>query len=406
MIPDNFLFYDQQAFEKDPVINFGRPYQQCSISVMDTIADPNITFDEKGICNYYYEYKQAEATGVFHGKEGEEKLFEAIHRIKSEGKNKPYDCILGLSGGVDSTYLCLLAKQRGLRPLVVHCDNGWNSELAQHNIEQTVKRLGFDLFTYVINWDEFRELQLSYLKASVVDIEVLTDHAFMAVLYEQARKWKIKYVLAGMNIVTEHVLPKYWIYDKSDAVNIKSIQTMYGNIKTNKLKSFPFLSYQTKKYCLEVLKMQVITPLNYIDYNYNLVKERIKSELGWRDYGGKHYESVWTRFYQGYILPGKFHIDKRKAHLSNLIYSGQITKEQALKQLEEPPISHELLQNDYAFVVKKLGLTPEVFEFLMVQPRREHTEFPVQKGFWESYSLFKPLKIITNVLIGRRKSTQ
>jgi len=370
---------------------------------MDTIADPNITFDEKGICNYYYKYKEEESRYVLKGEAGKLKLIDDIEKIKLAGKNKEYDCILGLSGGVDSTYLCLLAKEKGLRPLVVHCDNGWNSELAQHNIEQTVKRLGFDLFTYVINWQEFRELQLSYLKASVVDIEVLTDHAFMAVLYEQARKWKIKYVLAGMNIVTEQVLPSYWIYDKADTVNIKAIQKAYGSVPVKSFKSFPFLNYHTKKYCADILKMEVITPLNYINYIYDEVKEKIKMKLDWRDYGGKHYESVWTRFYQGYILPAKFKIDKRKAHYSNLIYSGQLTKEEAFDKLAIPGYSEELFLEDLTFVIKKFGLTTQEFEHIMQLPRKEHTAFAIQRGIYDTYPILKPLKPILESL---KKITQ
>ena len=178
--------------------------------------------------------------------------------------------------------------------------------MAQYNIEQTVKRLGFDLYTYVINWAEFRELQLSYLKASVVDIEVLTDHAFMTVLYEQAKKWKLRHVLTGVNIVTEIVLPRAWVYTKSDAVNIKDIQAQYGTKPFSQLKTFPLLDLKTKLYFERVLKKQNHSLLNYIPYVYDDVKKQIQTELGWRDYGGKHYESVWTRFYQGYILPEKF----------------------------------------------------------------------------------------------------
>jgi N-acetyl sugar amidotransferase len=392
MMFSTLAIYDQQALEKNIEANHGRPFQRCSVSVMDTIADPNIRFDEKGICNYYYEYKQAEAKAVLKGEEGKKRLAETFKEIREKGKGKPYDCILGLSGGVDSTYLCLIAKEHGLRPLVVHCDNGWNSELAQHNIEQTVKRLDLDLFTYVINWEEFRELQLSYLKASVVDIEVLTDHAFMAVLYRQARKWKIKFVLAGMNVATEQVLPGYWIYDKGDSVNIKAIQKMYGSRPLNSLKSFPFLDYKTKKYCQEVLKLQVVTPLNFMEYHYDSVKKRITNKLGWRDYGGKHYESVWTRFYQGYILPKKFHIDKRKAHLSNLIFSEQMGREEAFKDLQKPTIPMDLLQGDYEYVLKKLGLAKEEFEQILATPRREHSDFPTQQGFFFRYPFLKPIK--------------
>lgn len=390
--------YNQQRLELDTKANYGRAYQQCALSVMDTIADPNIHFDEKGICNYYYDYLQAASSQIYKGEEGYKKLKNSIQIVKDAGKNKKYDCILGLSGGVDSTYLCLLAKEQGLRPLIVHCDNGWNSELAQHNIEQTVNRLGFDLFTYVINWEEFRELQRSYLKASVVDIEVLTDHAFMAVLYEQARKWKIKYVLAGMNIVTEHVLPSNWIYNKSDVENIKDIQQKHGSLPVSRLKSFPFLNYMTRRYCQSILKMEVIAPLNYIEYIYDDVKAKIKSELGWRDYGGKHYESIWTRFYQGYILPNKFNIDKRKAHYSNLIFSGQLSKGQVLEELRKPIYPENLLQDDMDFVIKKLGFSSEEFDSIMALPRIEHNEYKTQKGFFEQYAVLRPMKRIIKKL--------
>ena len=396
------MIYNQEELEKDLKINAGREYRQCSISVMDTIADPNITFDDEGVCNYYHAYREDEKKYVIKGEKGLKHLEARCTEIKNSRGNNTYDCILGLSGGVDSTFLCLLAKEQGLNPLVVHCDNGWNSELAQHNIEQTVKRCGFDLFTYVIDWGEFRELQLSYLKASVVDIEVLTDHAFMAVLYEQARKWKIKYVLAGMNIVTEQVLPSYWIYSKGDEVNIKDIQNQFGTRPLKSLKTFPFLNYGTKKYCEEVLKMEVVTPLNWIEYNYDHVKKRIIDELGWRDYGGKHYESVWTRFYQGYILPRKFHIDKRKAHLSNLIFSGQIDKQKALEILSNPSLPEKQLKQDYEFVLKKFGLTESQFEDIMSQPRREHKEFATQQGFWSKYPYLRFMQPVYKLLRGQR----
>ncbi len=390
--------YDQEALEKDIEANCGRPYQQCAISVMDTIADPNITFDEKGICNYYYEYLEAEKKHVLKGDDGLARLKTEMDKIRAAKGNKKYDSILGLSGGVDSTYLCLLAKEQGLHPLVVHFDNGWNSELAQHNIEQTVKICGFDLFTYVIDWNEFRSMQLAYLKASVVDIEVLTDHAFMAVLYSQARKWNIKYVLAGMNIVTEQVLPKHWIYSKADVENIKDIINQYGVIKINNLKTYPFLDYNTRKYCDTVLKLEVITPLNWIEYDYDEVKKRIVEELNWRDYGGKHYESIWTRFYQGYILPRKFKIDKRKAHYSNLIFSGQITKDQATQLLEKPILPISMANDDKVFVIKKFGIDQDFFNSIMNNDRKEHSDFKVQKGLRNKYPfIFKIIDTIKNI---------
>lgn len=385
--------YDQQALEKDSSANHGRPYRRCSKSVMDTIADPDITFDSNGVCNYYNDYLKAEKNHVITGEEGLKLLKNDIERIKNDGKSKKYDCILGLSGGVDSTYLCLLAKEYGLRPLIVHCDNGWNSELAQHNIENAVSRCGFDLYTYVINWEHFKDFQLAYIKASVVDIEVLTDHAFMAVLYEQAKKWKIKYVIAGMNIVTEYVLPKHWIFNKSDAVNIKAIQKRHGNRELTELSTFPFLDYRNKKYCSDILKMEVITPLNNIEYLYDDVKKKIQEELDWRDYGGKHYESVWTRFYQGYILPKKFNIDKRKAHLSNLIFSRQLSRQDALDILKQPTYtSLSLMEEDLDFVCKKFGMSIDQFNKIMSETRKEHSDYPTQKSFWDNYPYLKPFR--------------
>lgn len=389
------IIFNQKKLEKDKKANFNRPYQQCSKSVMDTIADPNITFDSDGICNYYREYLYAEKNYVFKGELGRLKLKEDISRIKKQSIGKKYDCILGLSGGVDSSFLCLLAKKEGLNPLVVHFDNGWNSELAQHNIENTIQKCGFDLQTYVVNWEEFKELQLSYLKASVVDIEVLTDQGFMSILYQQARKWNIKFVLAGMNVATEQVLPSYWVYNKSDTINIKSIQKEFGNKPLSSLKSYPFLNYFTRKYCTDLLNLEVISPLNYIEYNYNSVKEIIKSELGWRDYGGKHYESIWTRFYQGFILPTKFNIDKRKAHLSNLIFSGQITKEEALEKLKSQPYeSFDLMLQDKNYVLKKFGITEILFDEYMKMERREHKEFKFLQSIWETYPFLKPFRKI------------
>ena len=384
--------YNEEALKNNAAINFNRPYQQCSLSVMDTIADPNITFDEKGICNYYYEYLIAEKEYVIKGELGMKKLNETFNKIKKIGRVKKYDCILGLSGGVDSTFLCLLAKEYGLKPLVVHCDNGWNSELAQHNIENTIKKCGFDLFTYVINWEDFRDLQLAYFKASVVDIEVLTDHAFMSVLYEQARKWDIKYVLAGMNIVTEQVLPNYWIFNKADSKNIHDIYKLFGKKNIKDLNSYPFLKYSTKRYCDKILKIELVAPLNWIDYKYEDVKKRIIYELDWRDYGGKHYESVFTRFYQGYILPVKFCIDKRKAHLSNLIFSKQIQKKDAIEILSKLPMDKNLAIQDFEYVHKKLGISSEEFECILKLPRVEHSKFKTEKGFFSKYSYLKFLR--------------
>jgi N-acetyl sugar amidotransferase len=374
-------------------------YQQCKVSVMDTISDPDITFDKEGICNYYYEYKQAEEERVIKGAEGEKRLKEIAAEIKAAGKNSEYDCIIGLSGGVDSTYIAYLANQLGLRVLAVHFDNGWNSELAVLNIENIVTKLGFDLYTYVINWEEFKDLQIAYLKASVVDIEAITDHAIFATLYKLGGERNIKYLISGTNVQTENTLPKSWIHPKSDHINIQSIHKKFGTVP---LKTFPFMDAKVKRYYQQIKGITSVSLLNYVDYDKKEVKELIKRELNWRDYGGKHYESVWTRFYQGYILPTKFKIDKRKAHLSDLIFGEQITKEEALEELDKPIYDADQLKIDYEFVLKKFGFTPQEFETIMKLPRRSHYDFdyempidvryPILKPFKKMYRKFIPLK--------------
>lgn len=385
------LVYDEAKWKSDRKANGDRPYQQCSISVMDTISDPNISFDEKGICNYYYDYLQREQEQVFFGKEAEEKLAGIVEKIKEFGKGHKYDCITGVSGGVDSTYLCLTAKKLGLNPLIVHFDNGWNSELAVKNIENIISKLEFDLYTFVVDWNEFKDLQLAYLKASVVDIEALTDHAIIGTLYRLAAEYDIKYILSGYNIVTEGVLPSYWVWSKTDHANIKDIHKKFGTVP---LKTFPLFTARQKRFDMIRKGIEVINLLNYVPYNKKKVKCAITEELGWRDYGGKHYESVFTRFYQGYILPVKFGIDKRKAHLSNLIFSRQIDKAEALAELQKPIYDPQQLKDDYEFVLKKFNLTEDEFKAIMQTPRREHSEFDVEKGLYERYPLAKALKPI------------
>jgi len=391
-IQREIIQYDEHLLRQNAAANHGKPYRQCSLSLMDTIADPHITFDNKGISNYYYEYLMAEKAQVFTGAEGQTKLHALVQKIKESGKDKPYDCITGVSGGVDSTYLTFLAKELGLRPLVVHFDNGWNSELAVKNIENIISRLGFDLFTLVVDWKEFRDLQLSYFKASVVDIEAITDHAIIATLHKLSHKYNIRYILSGTNIVTEATLPKNWIWNKSDHVNLTDIHRTYGQVK---LKSYPLFDRVLKKRS-QVKGVEVVAPLNFVSYNKAEIKKAISEKLGWKDYGGKHFESVFTRFYQGYILPMKFGIDKRKAHLSNLIFSGQITKEEAVNEISKPIYKREQLQQDYDFVLKKLNLTHEDFVSWLKQPRREHSDFKVEQSIWDKYKMFKPFKKLRN----------
>jgi N-acetyl sugar amidotransferase len=378
-----------------PTVNASPGYQQCSISVLDTIDDPHMRFDAEGRSHYYHEYVVAEREHVRTGEEGRRELEQLADRIRATGRGKPYDIIIGLSGGVDSTYVAYITKQLGLRPLAVHFDNGWNSELAVKNIENIVCRLGFDLVTYVIDWEEFRDLQLAYLKASVVDIEVVTDHAIFATLYRLAAKHGIQAILSGTNVVTEQVLPPHWIYNKTDHVNIRAIHAEFGSVP---LRTYPFMNLKVKKYHQMVRGIRTHSILNYVDYNKARVKRIITDELGWRDYGGKHYESIFTRFYQGHILPTKFGIDKRKAHLSNLIFSGQITKNEALAELSQPIYDVAQLEADYRFVLKKLELSEEEFAELMSRPPRPHTDFAIERSVYDAYPVLRPFRGVAEVL--------
>ncbi len=375
-------------------------YQQCSLSLMDTISDPDIRFDQNGISNYYYEYKKAEAEKVLTGEAGKKKLEELVDRIKVSGRNKAYDCIMGLSGGVDSSYLAYLAKEFGLRPLVVHFDNGWNSELAVKNIETMVNKLGFDLYTLVVNWEEFKDIQLSYIKASVIDIEVVTDHAISGTIARLTKEHGIRYSLTGSNIVTEQVMPPSWIFNKNDHINLLDIHRQFGTIP---IKSFPLYDTYLKKYTHNFLQSESLALLNYVPYNKEEIKKLIGSELGWRDYGGKHYESIFTKFYQAYILPTKFKVDKRKAHISNLIFSGQLSKEQAAEMMNQPLYPENEFKTDYDFVLKKFDLTDSEFRELMQRPPRPHIAFKTEKPLDERYRILKPLKQVYRGISRLRK---
>ena len=356
-------------------------YRQCTVSVMDNIADPDIIFDENGVCNYYYEYKDAEKI-LLKPPQREEELSKIVKKIRESGKGKKYNCLIGLSGGVDSTYVAYLARKFDLNPLAVHLDNGWDSELAISNIENVIKKLNFDLYSLVVDWEEFKDIQLAYLRASVVDIEVVSDHAIFSCMYKLARQYNIPYILSGTNIVTEHTMPRSWLYSKMDYKNLKDIHKQHGKLK---IKTYPTFAFWKYVYYSALLKLTPISILNYVDYNKQQVKETISMELNWRDYGGKHYESIFTKFYQAYILPKKFGIDKRKAHLSTLIFSGQITKESALLELEKPIYLQEELQSDMEYILKKFGLSQNEFDNIMQQPPRKHSEFKSDLGLKKRY---------------------
>ncbi|MFX0079373.1 MAG: N-acetyl sugar amidotransferase [Candidatus Hermodarchaeota archaeon] len=348
-----------------------REYEICTRCVMDT-TDPEITFDDDGICNHCTNYLELLDKHILPEPERTASLKRLISKIQEKGKNKEYDAILGVSGGVDSTYMAFKAKELGLRPLAVHLDNGWNSKLAVSNIERVLKRIDVDLYTHVIDWEEFKDLQLAYFKASVVDIEAITDHAIVAEIYNTAVRHSVKYIISGYNLATEGILPKSWVWNKMDAVNIRDIHRRFG---TKKLETFPLMGFPKYAYLRKIRGYKSIQLLNYLDYNRVKAKQFLIDDFGWEDYGGKHHESLFTKFYQAYVLPRKFNIDKRKAHLSTLILSGQITREDALKTLKKPLYDERDLKRDKEYVLKKFGLTENEWGALMALPIRQHDEF-------------------------------
>jgi N-acetyl sugar amidotransferase len=348
---------------------------------MDT-TDPEIWFDENGVSSHALNYEANIAAVVDAANAGERlpELNAMVARIKEAGKGKPYDCVIGISGGVDSTYLILQAVKLGLRPLAVHFDSGWNSELAVSNIENIVTRLNLDLYTDVVDWREMKDLQLSFFKASVPNADIPTDHVFASVAYQQAKKYGIKYILSGHNLVSESILPTAWGYTAADSRHVKGVQRRFGSVK---LKTYPLLGPFKRHLWYEIINgITSFDPLNYMPYSYAEAKAEITEELGWRDYGGKHHESVFTRYFQGYYLPHKFGFDKRKAHLSSLILSGQLTRGDALAELEKPPYDETLRKQDHEFIAKKLGVSTDELEAIFDRPPARHVDYPHETWLW------------------------
>jgi N-acetyl sugar amidotransferase len=370
-------------------MNFKKEYKQCSNCVMDT-TDLDIQFTDLGLCNYCVEAE----TLIQKFKFTKENEFQNINTLKDEilkNKKGKYDCVVGLSGGVDSSYVAFLAKKMGLNPLCVHFDNGWNSELAVSNIKKIVDKCGFDLETYVIDWPEFKDLQRSFFKAGVVDIEMLTDHAIMATMFSLRKKHGIKYVLSGSNYVTEHGMPLSWLWRKQDLTNIKGIQKRFG---TKKIKNFPTMNsiqYQiVKMFGLGGVYVEI---LNHVNYSKEIAMKVLEQEFGWQYYGGKHYESVFTKFYQAYYLPVKFGYDKRKVHLSAQIRNSEISRDNAIMELEKSFYSDFELKNDLDYVLKKLSFTKEEFELIMKEKPKSHLDYPSDEWI---FKLWRKAKMVIN----------
>jgi len=344
-----------------------QPYQICTRCVMDT-TDPDIVFDENGVCNHCtnaIERLKQPPYGL-PPKEKEAALNQLIENVKTAGKGKKYDCVIGLSGGVDSSYLAYLVKQWGLRPIAVHLDNHWNSEIAEQNISNICKMLGFKEKRVVINWEEFKDLQLAFLKASTPDSEIPSDNGIFAALWDTAKEHNIKYILAGYNASSESILPRAWAQGYFDKTYIKAVHKQFGTV-TNL--SFHILSNENILINRRIHKIELIPTLDYVFYDKEQAKELITKELGWKDYGRKHGESIYTRILQEYILPVKFGIDKRKAHFSSLIIAGQMTRDEAIKRLSQSLYPDEQsVQQDIDTLCNKFEITKEDFEKIMALP--------------------------------------
>ena len=365
------------------------PVAECRRCIMSTLADRSIEFDSLGICNHCRRYDELITTRTLSGAAGKTALDQIVERIRRAGRGREYDCIVGVSGGVDSTYVAYLVKQLGLRPLAIHFDNGWDSELAIKNIERVLRVLDIDLHTHVVDWHEFRDLQLAFLRASTPDGEIPTDHGIFATLWTEAAKRGIRYIVSGMNFATEAVSVPDWSYGHQDWRYIRDVHRIFGTVP---LTTYPHYSLSGLAWMTVARRIRTVSILNYVDYHREEAMRLLQDQLGWIYYGGKHHESVYTRFWQGYVLPRKFGVDKRYGHLSDLINSGQLTRAQALEEIAKPPYPEEEQQQDLQYVVKKLGLSLAEFEQLMALPAKSFRDYR------NSYQRVDTLKRMVNVL--------
>lgn len=351
------------------------PYQICTKTIMDT-SDPNIVFNEKGESDYYVNYKQSIEPNWHTDERGYEELMIEAKKIKKEGENKDFDCIIGLSGGLDSSYALYVAKEiMGLRPLIFHVDAGWNTEQAVGNIEKLVNGLGLDLYTEVINWQEMKDLQVAFLKSQIADQDMPQDIAFFSGLYKFAKKNKIKYVLTGANFSTECCRePEEWgAYPGIDKTLILDIHKKFGK---KDLKTFPIVDILSYKiYYKYVLGMKIFKPLNLVPYNKVEVEKLLFEKFGWEKFQHKHHESRFTRFFEDYWLPKKFSYQKRRAHFSSLILTGQMTRDEALERVSKPELSEDFLQKEFEYVAEKLDLTKEELQKLFEGENKTYNDY-------------------------------
>ena len=366
-------------------------YQICTRCIMDT-TDPDISFDANGVCNHCTGwFKRAQIYGL-PIEERTRQLHALVEEIKRRGHRRDYDCIIGVSGGVDSSYLAIKVKELGLRPLAIHVDNGWNSEKAVGNIKRILDPLHIDLSTLVLNWKEFRELQLAFLRASTPDSEIPSDHAIVAAFYRASALHHVNYCINGVNFRTEGIHVREWSQGHLDSRYIRSV---YRRFTGKRLQHFPLISVPRLVLSIVLHRPRWVFLLDYLDYDKQAAKRLLMEKFGWEDYGGKHYESLYTKFYQGWILPHKFGYDKRRMHLSTLICSGQMTRAEALVEMATPSYPPEQIGPDTDFVAKKLGISREEFDAIMGAPKHRYLDYPNlqnHRAFGPGLDLYRFLK--------------
>jgi len=356
-------------------------YKVCRNCVMDT-SDSKISFDDKGICDHCRTYYNDILPKWHTDEKGDKALKEIVKKIKNEGEGKDFDCLMGMSGGIDSSYLLyIMVKKYGLRPLVFHVDAGWNSQIAVNNIERLVDGLGLDLYTEVINWEEIRDLQLAFFKSGVSHIDTPQDHSFFATMYKFASKHNIKHILTGGNYSTECVRnPLEWMYYQSDSIQLKDIYKKYG---TGKLKDYPVTNILWHKVFLPYFKkIKLIRPLDFFPYNKDEAMKTLVDKFGYQEYPQKHFESRFTRFYESYWLPKKFGFDTRKVQYSSLILTNQMTREDALEKLKHPAYDPKTIKQDFEYIATKLGISVKELQSYMDAPNKTYKDYKSQDNIY------------------------
>jgi len=360
---------------------------------MDT-SDSKIQFSPEGVCDHCLSFDRNVRPNWHPDECGAAELREIVRKIKEHGRGREFDCIMGMSGGVDSSYMLhQVVTEFGLRPLVFHVDGGWNSDIAVSNIQVMVEKLGLDLYTEVINWDEMRDFQLAFFKSGVPHLDIPQDHAFIATLYHFAVKHNIKYILNGGNYSTECVRnPLEWLYYGTDMAQLRDIHRRFG---TRPLNSYPFSGILYHKVYLRYLKgVQVVKPLNYVPYTKEAAIKVLSSRYGWRPYAQKHFESRFTRFYEGYWLPTRFGFDTRRVQYSSLILTGQMTREEALKRLESPAYDPATIDADFEYIANKLRIPVAELRSYHEMPKNSYRDYRNRQWMFElGASLLKTLGV-------------